>query len=72
MDNGDALLASGDGATERQPSSVRGMSRSQLKCVGKVSNRLRQTKGAEHATADPRTGACTTGAFTPGIALSAS
>lgn len=40
-----------------------------VKCVGKkMSNKLGRTKSVEHATADPRNRACTTGAFTPGIA----
>ena len=45
------------------------MSRSRPKCVGKkISNKPGRTNSVEHATADPRTRACTTGAFTPGIA----
>ena len=75
MDSGDALLANGDGAIGRPSSSAHGgartrsyMSRSRLKCVGKrMSNKPGRTKSVEHATADPRTRACTTGAFTPGI-----
>ena len=44
------------------------MSRSRLKCVGKrMSNKPGPMKSIEHTTANPRTRACTTAAFTPGF-----